>query len=118
MERNNIISMEKKVKDLLPVGSVVLLKNAKKKLIIIGIMQINNENGKKFDYLAVTYPEGYIGSGNNFLFNHVDIDEVVFEGYADTERESFAKAMDLIFEYQSKQEAQAASDANNTQGIF
>ena len=50
------------MKDLLPIGSVVLLKDATKKLVIIGVLQVNAEQNKMYDYLAVPYPEGYLGS--------------------------------------------------------
>lgn len=49
------------MKDLLPIGSVVLLKDATKKLVIIGVLQVNAEQNKMYDYLAVPYPEGYLG---------------------------------------------------------
>ena len=54
------------MKDLLPIGSVVLLKDATKKLVIIGVLQVNAEQNKMYDYLAVPYPEGYLGSDNNY----------------------------------------------------
>lgn len=85
------------MKDLLPVGSVVLLKDATKKLIIIGILQVNPSENKIYDYLAVPYPEGYIGANNNFLFNHGDINDVIFSGYTNSERDVFINAIDLLY---------------------
>lgn len=85
------------MKDLLPIGSIVLLKDASKKLMIIGIMQVNQKENKIYDYLGVPYPEGYIGSEHNFLFNHSDINDVIFTGYMNPEREIFMKAMDLLY---------------------
>ena len=50
------------IKDLLPIGSVVLLENGEKRLMISGIMQSDAEKqGKEFDYLGILYPEGHIG---------------------------------------------------------
>lgn len=69
------------MKDLLPIGSVVLLKDATKKLVIIGVLQVNAEQNKMYDYLAVPYPEGYLGSDNNYLFNQGDINDIIFRGY-------------------------------------
>lgn len=78
------------VRNLLPVGSVVILKNGEKKLMIIGIKQIDSDNPKKtFDYLGVLYPEGYIGDKFQYLFNNNDIDEVFFRGFEDEERVAF-----------------------------
>lgn len=84
------------MKELLPVGSVVLLKDATKKLVIIGVLQVNTEQNKKYDYLAVPYPEGYLGSDNNFLFNHGDINDIIFHGYTNPERDIFIKALDIV----------------------
>ncbi|OUN99638.1 hypothetical protein B5F98_00200 [Pseudoflavonifractor sp. An44] len=85
------------MKDLLPVGSVVLLKDATKKLMIIGIMQVKPEENKVYDYLGVPYPEGYVGSDNNFLFNHTNINDVIFTGYTNPERDIFLKALDILY---------------------
>lgn len=85
------------MKNLLPIGSVVLLKDATKKLVIIGILQVNPGENKIYDYLGVPYPEGYVGSDNNFLFNHSDINDIIFSGYENPEREVFIKAMDILY---------------------
>ena len=61
------VSGGKALKDLLPVGSVVRLKNAVRKAVIMGYMQQVNPKdspGQKpevYDYMAVPYPEGYLG---------------------------------------------------------
>ena len=88
--------------NLLPIGSVVLLKDATKKLMIIGIMQVKESENKTYDYLAVPYPEGYLGQDTNFLFDHEDINDIIFLGYANPERESFIKAMDIIYNLKDK----------------
>lgn len=85
------------MKDLLPVGSVVLLKDATKKLMIIGILQVNPTEEKIYDYLGVPYPEGFVGADNNFLFNHENINDIIFKGYTNPERENFIKAMEAIY---------------------
>lgn len=85
------------MKELLPVGSVVLLKDATKKLMIIGILQVNPREEKIYDYLGVPYPEGYIGTDKNFLFDHDDINDVIFTGYSNPERDIFMQAMELIY---------------------
>ena len=52
-----------KIKDLLPVGSIVLLKGGEKRLMICGILQSEaSEDAKNYDYLGTLYPEGHIGS--------------------------------------------------------
>ena len=72
------------MKNLLPLGSVVLVKEATKSLIIVGTRQKDNE-GKKYDYVACLFPEGYINAEMFFLFNHEDIEKVRFVGYIDSE---------------------------------
>ena len=88
--------------NLLPIGSVVLLKDATKKLMIIGIMQVKESENKTYDYLAVPYPEGYLGQDTNFLFDHEDINDIIFLGYTNPDRESFIKAMDIIYNLKDK----------------
>ncbi|MCD7981731.1 MAG: DUF4176 domain-containing protein [Clostridiales bacterium] len=86
------------IKDLLPAGSIVLLKDATKKLMIIGILQVKPDENKIYDYLAVPYPEGYVGEEDNFLFSHEDINDVIFRGYENPERESFIRLMGFVRE--------------------
>lgn len=84
---------------LLPIGSVVLLKEGMKKLMVIGIKpQKNDEPEKVFDYLGVLYPEGYLSNEYNFLFNHEDINDVVFVGYNNPERKAFIESLEKIYD--------------------
>lgn len=76
------------MKDLLPIGSVVILKEATKSLMIVGIMQRDN-NGNTYDYIAVIFPEGYINAETFFLFNHEDIDKVNFVGCINAESQTY-----------------------------
>lgn len=79
-----------KIKDLLPIGSIVRLQNGQKRLMITGVLQIKeDELDKQYDYLGILYPEGHIGGDFQYLFNHEDIDEIVFRGYEDQERQVF-----------------------------
>ncbi len=89
-----------KIQNLLPIGSVVLLKNGEKKLMIIGIMQKDAGRRKKnYDYLGELYPEGHISEGlHQYLFNHEDINEIVFHGYEDAERTEFLKKLSDTYE--------------------
>ena len=54
---------------LLPIGTIVVLKDGYKKLMIIGRMQLQGKEEKLWDYLGILYPEGYLGEGYTFLFN-------------------------------------------------
>lgn len=75
------------ISNLLPIGSVVLVKEASNKMMIIGILQENE--GKRYDYMAVLYPEGYLSKDHIFLFNHEDIDKVDFLGFMGVEHQIF-----------------------------
>lgn len=88
-----------KVKDLLPIGSVVLLKDGEKRLMINGIMQTDaGGSGKDYDYMGVLYPEGHIGEGFQYLFNHEDINEIIFRGFEDAERYEFLERLASLYE--------------------
>ena len=86
--------MNTKIKYLLPIGSVVILKDGEQPLMIYGIMQSDGDGGlfkkpKEFDYVSVPYPQGNLGQGMTFLFNHEDIKEIIFRGYESEERNKF-----------------------------
>lgn len=91
-----------KITDLLPNGSVVSVEGCSKKLMTFGVKQSGDETGQTFDYIAVIYPEGNIGEGGQFLFNHSDIEKVFHRGYSDDEREEFMKN---INDFYSKENA-------------
>ena len=83
--------------EYLPVGSVVLLEGGKKKTIIMGILQMDAETPERvYDYLGVPYPEGYLGQGSSYLFDHSDIAQLGFFGYNDAERQGFMQSIDAL----------------------
>lgn len=89
------------MKDLLPVGSVVILEGGTKKVMIVGILQAKNQedgNAKIYDYLGVPYPEGYLGEESAFLFQHESIREVNFRGYDEEERAAFLNLLEKVVE--------------------
>ena len=88
-----------RINELLPIGSIVLLKDGEKKLMINGILQSEAEgDGKEYDYLGVLYPEGHIGGEFQYLFNHEDIDQVFFRGYDDKDRTLFLERLSSLYE--------------------
>ena len=83
--------------EYLPVGSVVLLQGGKKKTVIMGILQMNAENPERvYDYVGVPYPEGYLGQGSSYLFDHSNIAEIVYYGYNDAERQGFVQSINAL----------------------
>ncbi len=92
---------EKELLDrLLPIGSIVLLKKTKKKLMIIAVMQMKKE--KVFEYMGVLYPEGYVGEKSCFLFNHEDIAQIIWRGYEDKERGFFLEFLETAYKTTTK----------------
>lgn len=81
------------MKKLLPIGSIVLLKDSNKKLMITGRLQKeeNDKNENKFDYSACIYPEGNLGPESSFLFNHEHIETIYFIGFQDIEELEYSK---------------------------
>ena len=77
---------------LLPLGTIVYLKEGTAKLMIVGRgASFDNGEGQSFsDYVGVVYPNG-IDPEDALFFNHQDIDEVVFTGYSDEEEERYLK---------------------------
>lgn len=80
---------EKQIRDLLPIGSVVMLRNGKKPLMIYGVCQTDEESGQEYDYISVIWPEGNLGNGSSFMFNNEDIDKLLFRGADGVERDDF-----------------------------
>ena len=78
----------------LPIGTVVLLKGAEKKVMITSyLIFTNGEDKKMFDYGGCTYPEGVIESNYTVGFNHNEIDKVIHLGYIDDEQKTLNKTL-------------------------
>ena len=85
---------KKKYGKYLPIGTVVLLKDAKKRLMINGFCLTTTENGQKtmYDYCGVLYPEGVISAKQTFLFNHSQITKIFHLGLVNDDEERKFKA--------------------------
>ena len=89
-----------KMNELLPIGSIIWLREAERALMIFGVKQENVETHEEYDYIGVIYPEGNMGTESQFLFMHEDIEKVVFRGYEDTSREEFIKKLESFYKQQ------------------
>lgn len=90
---------------LLPIGTVVLLKESKKRLMIMGFCQKKVENAEEekiWDYCACLYPEGYISPNSMFLFNHEQIEKIYALGYQDEEQFQFSNELQNAIENYNK----------------
>ena len=81
------------MKEYLPIGSVVLLQNGTKKIMIYGRKQLSQNDNQEYDYVACLFPEGNINENYTFLFNQENIREVVFRGYENEEEQAFQKLL-------------------------
>lgn len=80
---------------LLPIGSVVLLKDSSKRVMIVGVCQKGGKDPNTiWDYAGIVFPEGYISSDKMFLFNAGQIDQIYALGYQDAEQIAFGLKAD------------------------
>ena len=85
----------KKYEKYLPIGTVLILKESNKKVMIIGFLGIDKEEKEKvYDYIGCLYPEGMIDTGKNLLFNHSQIDKIYYFGYQDNEEKEFKRLIE------------------------
>lgn len=81
----------------LPIGTVVILKNGKKRTMITGFCAISQDNPEKvYDYSGCIYPEGFISSNQTLLFDHNQIEKVFYMGLIDEEETNFKKKLKEI----------------------
>lgn len=93
---------------VLPIGSVVLLKNSTKKLMITGFAQVSADDPNKiYDYVGCVFPEGFLGPDQTFLFDSPQIETVFFIGYQDQEQMAFKVRIDeALTEIRNKESTQ------------
>ena len=78
----------------LPIGTVVVLKGATKRIMITGFASMSPETGDTiFDYSGCIYPEGFMSYNEVCVFNHDQIEKVYFKGYVDDEETNFKKEL-------------------------
>ena len=68
--------------ELLPIGSVVTLAGAGDKTPVVVGHKVSVE-GREFDYMAMLWPEGWLGPNEIWRFDDGDIGEVLHVGYED-----------------------------------
>jgi len=73
------------MKEYLPIGTVVILHEGETPLMIYGRQQIHHHDNIIYDYVSCIYPEGHINEEYTFLFNHENIDKILYTGYATDE---------------------------------
>ena len=86
------------IPDLLPIGSIVLLKGEVKKSMITGFCAMDEDN-EIYDYCGCDYPDGMKNKEGLFIFNHDQIEKVYFIGKKekDNKEESIIDAIKEIY---------------------
>lgn len=83
------------LEQVLPVGTVVMLKGGMKKLMIMGYQQSATESLiKVYDYIGCEYPEGFIDTEDLVLFDHSDIEHIFALGLQNEEQIAFRKDLE------------------------
>lgn len=83
----------------LPIGSVVLLKNAQKRLMILGYCRYKEgDQTRVYDYCGCTYPEGFISPEKTAVFDHDDIAQIYALGYQNEEQIAFRQRLIQVLE--------------------
>lgn len=102
-------AMEEK---FLPIGTVVMLKEGTKRVMITGFCSAAQEDPDKiWDYTGCPYPEGYISSNQTCLFDHDQINKVHYLGFKDDDEEKkFKETLNKLFE--ALKNVQTTDDSN------
>ena len=101
-KRDNV---NERFKKYLPLGSVVLMKDAKKRIMITGYAVKAPESGDRlWDYIGCLWPEGMIAPDKNLLFDHKDIQQIFAIGYSDDEQKRFMSVLDKATEIKEQRE--------------
>ena len=84
------------MKKYLPIGSVVLLKDSKKRIMVVGVKQKQVDSEKVWDYSACLYPEGILNPDKLFLFDSEQIERLYFIGFQDGEGLAFLEQLNKM----------------------
>ena len=73
----------------LSIGTVVMLKEGTKRIMITGFCATADSRKEIYDYIGCLYPEGILDSKQNCLFNHDQIVQIYHFGLNDAENIQF-----------------------------
>lgn len=81
--------------NVLPIGTIVLLKGSVTKVMVTGFKQISSKEKNIIrDYSGVIYPVGNLGSNSLLMFDHEDIQDIIFTGYKNSEFDEMIAALE------------------------
>ena len=92
----------------LPIGSVCLLKEATRRVMITGFLAKGDSSEKVYDYVGCIYPEGILDSNMVCAFDHHQIEKICHMGYKTEQQEELSKILNGGYEiYKKKYENEA-----------
>lgn len=99
---------------LLPIGSVVQLKDSTASVMIAGYLPMGpSRPGYVWDYSGFKFPLGYVHDNEIFCFDQDQIQVVHALGYQDSEQLSFIRTLEYAAE---KVKAEAMAQAGEEEG--
>ena len=91
-------------KVFLPLGSVVRLKDATKRIMVTGFYIKPEDEDTIYDYVGCLYPEGIVSSKENLLFNHDQIEQIYHLGLVDEEEKKFKEDLNNAIKNSNNEE--------------
>lgn len=82
--------------NMLPIGTVVNLKNGTKRVMIIGFYPVDKNSNTMYNYSGCLYPEGFISNNKLVLFNHNQIEKIYHMGLSDQEEMEFKNQLNTL----------------------
>lgn len=83
----------------LPIGTIVRLKDATKRIMIIGYCKYQmGDQETIYDYAGCVYPEGFLSPDTTALFNHEQIERIYALGFQNEERFVFEEKLKTAIE--------------------
>ncbi len=91
--------VEEEKEESYPIGTVVMLRGGKKRLMIVGFDPLNEERtNKAYDYIGCLFPEGILATDKIAMFNHNQIEKVYHQGLLDEEEKEFKERLADFFD--------------------
>ncbi len=100
----------------IPLGSVVRLKDANASVMVTGYAAVDeDEETKVYDYAGCRYPEGVIDQDELLLFNHSQIEQIIYVGYEGEEYKKYIKEVETaVKDYEQSKMTKTSNDVFNT----
>ena len=97
----------------LPIGTIVLLKDSTKRLMITGYYLKEEHDDQIYDYCGCFYPEGLIRTDQVALFNQNQIERVYFLGFSDIEQQQFFNTLKINIQQKNMEIPVLKKDSDN-----